>query len=146
MGTSILVLLIVAAIAGGAQTLQGHFVGHMDKSMGTLESVFVTYLGGGVLIALIMLMMGGGKLAGWSEAPRYSLFAGVLGLFLVAAVSFSVARFGLVKTSLVMVAAQFASAALIDHFGLFGAELRPLDLSRLGGIGVMFLGAWWVIR
>lgn len=146
MGTSIVVLLIVAAIAGGAQTLQGHFMGHMDKSMGTLESVFVTYVVGGVLIALIMVMTGGGKLDRWSEAPRYSLFAGVVGLFLVAAVSFSVAKFGLVKTSLVMVAAQFVSAALIDHFGFLGAELRPLDLSKLGGIGVMFLGVWWVIR
>ncbi len=37
---------------------------------------------------------------------------------------------------------QLISAALIDHFGLFGARISPLTLTRATGLGVMTLGVW----
>ncbi|CAN0161925.1 unnamed protein product, partial [Chrysoparadoxa australica] len=37
---------------------------------------------------------------------------------------------------------QLISAAVIDHFGLFGARLSPLTLTRATGIAVMVLGVW----
>jgi transporter family-2 protein len=37
---------------------------------------------------------------------------------------------------------QLISAALIDHFGLFGARVSPLSLTRTTGIAVMALGVW----
>ena len=32
------------------------------------------------------------------------------------------------------------SAAMIDHFGLLGAMVKPLSLARASGIGLMILG------
>jgi transporter family-2 protein len=69
-----------------------------------------------------------------------------MGLILIAAIGFSVPRLGLVPAFTILVAAQFATAALIDQFGLFGAEIRPITLSRISGMLVMFLGIWLVIR
>ena len=46
----------------------------------------------------------------------------------------------------ILVACQFIVAALLDHFGLFGAAVRPLDLSRLLGIGILILGVWLIMR
>lgn len=37
---------------------------------------------------------------------------------------------------------QLISAALIDHFGLFGARVSPLSLSRAGGIALMAAGVF----
>jgi transporter family-2 protein len=34
------------------------------------------------------------------------------------------------------------SAAAIDHFGLFGARISPLTLTRATGIAVMAIGVW----
>jgi transporter family-2 protein len=34
------------------------------------------------------------------------------------------------------------SAAAIDHFGLFGAQVSPLTLTRAGGISLMAAGLW----
>ena len=37
---------------------------------------------------------------------------------------------------------QLISAAAIDHFGLFGAQVSPITLMRALGISVMAAGVW----
>jgi transporter family-2 protein len=143
---NVIYLIIIAAIGGIAVALQGQLMGSIDKQVGTLESVFVTYGGGGFLIGIIMILLRGGNLSGLTQVPWYTLLSGPMGLILIAAIGFSVPRLGLVPAFTILVAAQFATAALIDQFGLFGAEIRPITLSRITGMLVMFLGIWLVIR
>jgi transporter family-2 protein len=139
-------LVIIAAIGGIAVALQGQLMGAIDKQAGTLESVFVTYGGGGFIIGIIMILLRGGNLSGLSQVPWYTLLSGPMGLILIAAIGFSVPRLGLVPAFTIMVAAQFATAAFIDQFGLFGADIRPITVSRISGMLVMFLGIWLVMR
>ena len=40
---NLLFLILVAAIGGVAVTLQGQLMGIMDKNVGPVESVFITY-------------------------------------------------------------------------------------------------------
>ncbi|MDT8377476.1 MAG: DMT family transporter [Desulfotignum sp.] len=143
---NVIYLVIIAAIGGIAVSLQGQLMGSIDKQTGTLESVFVTYGGGGFLIGLIMILLRGGNLSGLTQVPWYTLLSGPMGLILIAAIGYSVPRLGLVPAFTVMMAAQFATAALIDQFGLFGADIRPITLSRITGMMVMFLGIWLVMR
>ena len=143
---SLIPVIIIAAIGGIAVTLQAQFMGLMDKSIGTLESMFITYGTGGLLIGFAMLVNRGGNLAAWDSVPWYSLSAGVLGLIIVGTIGYSTPRLGLVTAFTIIVASQFIVGALLDHFGILGADLRPLNLSRLGGIGVMLLGVWLIIR
>jgi transporter family-2 protein len=143
---NVIYLVIIAAIGGIAVALQGQLMGSIDKQAGTLESVFVTYGGGGFLIGIIMILLRGGNLSGLSLVPWYTLLSGPMGLILIAAIGYSVPRLGLVPAFTIMVAAQFATAALIDQFGLFGADIRPITLSRITGMLVMFLGIWLVMR
>jgi len=37
---------------------------------------------------------------------------------------------------------QLISAAAIDHFGLFGAQVSPLSMTRMGGIALMAAGVF----
>lgn len=143
---NLIYLVIIAAIGGIAVALQGQLMGSIDKQAGTLESVFVTYGGGGFLIGIIMILLRGGNLSGLSQVPWYTLLSGPMGLILIAAIGYSVPRLGLVPAFTILVAAQFATAALIDQFGLFGADIRPITLSRITGMLVMFLGIWLVMR
>ncbi len=143
---NVIYLVIIAAIGGIAVALQGQLMGSIDKQAGTLESVFVTYGGGGFLIGIIMILLRGGNLSGLSQVPWYTLLSGPMGLILIAAIGYSVPRLGLVPAFTILVAAQFATAALIDQFGLFGADIRPITLSRVTGMLVMFLGIWLVMR
>ena len=139
-------LHVIAAIGGIAVTLQAQFMGLMDKQIGTLESIFITYGGGGLLIGLAMLLGRGGNLAGWQGVPWYALSSGVLGLAIVGTIGYGTARLGLVTTLIIVVAAQFITGAVLDHFGVLGAENRPINFNRILGIGLMLMGTWVIIK
>jgi transporter family-2 protein len=140
------VLILIAVVGGIAVAVQAQFMGLMDKQIGTLGNMFITYGGGGLLIGLAMLVNRGGNLAAWSSLPPYVLSSGALGLVIVGTIGYSAPRLGLVATLTVVVAAQFFVGALVDHFGVFGAAVRPLDFSRLMGIALLLLGTWIIVR
>ena len=139
-------LIIIAVIGGVTVALQGQFMGLIDKGLGTRESVFITYASGGILAGIVMLAARGGNLRSWQAVPWYALSAGVFGLVIVAAIGYTVPRLGLSKAFTIIVASQFITIALLDHFGIFGAAMRPLDSSRLLGVGVLIFGVWLIMR
>lgn len=143
---SLLPLVLIAAIGGIAVALQAQFMGLMDKGVGTLESMFITYGSGGLVIVFAMLIKQGGNLTAWRGVPWYALTAGLLGLIIVGTIGYSTPRLGLVPVLTILVASQFIVGALLDHFGILGADLRPFNLTRLAGIGTMLLGVWLIIR
>ena len=126
-------LILLAAVGGAAGTLQAHFMGTMDKGIGTVESVFITYGSGGLVIGLVMLFLRGGNLAGWQAVPWYVLLAGILGLVVVGILGFTTPRIGLVPVLTLFVASQFVVGAALDHFGLLekkrvGETTNMLDI------------------
>jgi transporter family-2 protein len=139
-------LILVAVIGGAAVALQGQFMGLMDQGIGTKESVFITYAGGGILASLAILAGGGENLRAWREVPWYALSAGALGLVIVGVIGYAVPRLGLSKAFTIIIASQFIVAALLDHFGWLGAAARPLELSQLLGIGFLIAGVWLMIK
>lgn len=139
-------LAAIAAIGGVATTLQAHFMGLIDKRMGTLESVFITYFSGGALIGMFMLIQRGGNLSLDANVPWYAYSSGALGLVIVGTLAYSAPRLGLVAVFTIFVFAQLAMAALIDHFGWMGSAVRPVTLTRLAGMAVVLAGVWLTIR
>jgi transporter family-2 protein len=144
--TSSTAAMFIAAAGGMAVAIQAQFMGLMDRSIGNVEAVFITYCGGGVLIAGLMLMMRGGNLGEWRSIPWYALTSGIFGLVIVGSIGFSVPRLGLVTSMTILVAVQLLTGAVLDHFGLLGAAPRPLDLSRILGMGVLVGGMWLTVR
>lgn len=140
------ILLLVATIGGIAVTLQGSFMGTMTSHLGTLESTLITYGSGGLVIGLLMVLRGGGDFQNWRTVPPYAFTAGLLGLVIVGSIGFATARYGLILTFAILLVAQYASAAVIDHFGLFAVPMQPLTLQRLIGIVLLLFGAWLVMR
>ena len=141
-----LFLVILAIIAGIACVIQGHFMGIMDQRIGTKESVFITYAGGGILIALVMLFVRGGNLNSWPKVPWYALTAGIMGLIIVGTAGYTMPRLGLTKGFGVVIAAQLLGALAFDQFGFLGAAVRPMNLERILGILLLVLGAWLILK
>ena len=144
--TTFLALVFLAVVGGVAVVLQAQFMGVLDQQIGTIESVFITYGSGGLLVGLTMLALRGGNLAAWRSVPPYILITGILGLIIVGTIGYVTPRLGLVTAFTILIATQFVLGGIIDHFGLFGAEIRPLDATKLVGIGILLLGVWLVIR
>ncbi|MQY42853.1 EamA-like transporter family protein [Epibacterium sp. SM1969] len=93
--------------------------------------------------ALVMVLFSGtAALAKLSAAPKHLFLAGVLIAFYVLTITHIAPHFGVGNAVFFVLLGQLISAAAIDHFGLFGAQVSPLSLVRAAGISVMALGVW----
>ncbi len=139
-------LAFIAVICGIAVALQSQFMGVLENKLGTLEGVFVTFFSGGMVAALIMLLVRNHNLKAWAAVPSYAFTTGVLGLIIVGSIGYVAPRIGLTKAFTIIVATQFIMAILIDHFGVLGASVRPMDFSKIAGVGTLLLGVWLIVR
>ena len=64
-----LVVVFLAMLGGIAAAFQGQFMGLLSIAMGPLESVFITYAGGVVVVATAMVVAQGGNLKGMLSPP-----------------------------------------------------------------------------
>jgi transporter family-2 protein len=144
--TTLLLALVVAFAGGLAIGIQSPLASQMSQRIGSLESAFVFHLGGALIASVPLLIMGGGHLSKWRDVPTFALLSGGLGLVLIAAISYSIPRIGLASTVAPLIAAQLVAGSVIDHFGLFGLEVRLLDPARATGIVLLFVGVWLVTR
>lgn len=138
-------LILLALIGGMAVTFQGQFMGQMDKSIGTFESVFITYGVGAMAAGLIMLLMKGGNLgATFSAVPFYTFGAGILGLIIVGTIGYTITRLGVTTAFTVFLVGQFTLAVIFDHFGVLGSEVRTIGFKQLLGLSVILFGTYLV--
>jgi transporter family-2 protein len=140
------VVIFLAMMGGIATALQGQFMGLLSVAMGPLESVFITYSGGAVIVAVAMLVAQGGNLKAWDTVPWYALTSGLMGLMIIGSIGYVVPRMGVAAGFTVMVATQFVAGAIIDHYGLFGAMVRPMDLTKALGLGLLMAGVTLLVR
>lgn len=97
-----------------------------------------------LLVTLATLVVTGGipALTKAVDAPKHLFLAGCLVAFYVLSITFVAPHFGVGNAVFFVLLGQLISAAAIDHFGLFGAQISPLSLTRAGGIGLMAAGVW----
>lgn len=139
-------VVLAAVVCGVAVAIQAQFTGAMQRQVGTLESTFITYFSGGLIIALIILAARGGNLAAARTLPWYVWSAGLLGLVIIFTLSLSVGQIGLVPALVIITVSQFVVGALINHFGLLGASVNPIDIPKLAGLVLLGLGTFLVLR
>jgi len=140
-------LIILIGLAGGvAVGLQSPMASMITQRLGLFESVFIVHIGGAVIALIPLLIYGGGKLSQWRSVPWYVLGAGVFGVVVIAAISFTIPRVGVAAAITTVVAGQILAGALIDQFGLLEAHLRPMDLTRAIGLVVVLFGVWLTVK
>lgn len=101
--------------------------------------LFLVALGVAVLVALATHPGAFGKVA---AAPKHLFLAGVLIAFYVLSITWIAPIIGVGNAVFFVLIGQMISAAAIDHFGLFGASVAPLSLTRAGGIALMAVGVF----
>ena len=72
--------------------------------------------------------------------PPHLFLGGVLVAFYVLSITWIAPHFGVGNAVFFVLLGQLVAAAIIDHFGLFGARVSPLSPMRAAGIAVMALG------
>jgi transporter family-2 protein len=105
-------------------------------------AAFILFLVALCASGAVMLATGRQGLAALPAQPKHLLLAGVLIAFYVLSITYVAPSFGIGNAVFFVLLGQLASAAAIDHFGLFGARQTPLELTRGLGIAVMALGVY----
>ena len=142
-----IILIILIGLAGGAAVgLQSPMASMISQRLGIFESVFIVHLGGAIIALLPLLYYGGGRLSQWRSMPWYTLAAGIFGLMVIGAISYMIPRVGIAASITTIVAGQLLVGVLLDHFGLLGAAVRPLDLTRVVGLAVVLAGVWLTVK
>jgi len=93
-----------------------------------------------VAFGLTLPLYGLPTIAQLGSAPPISYGAGLLiGLYVLSA-TVIIPRFGAASFIAFILAAQVLTSAVIDQFGLFGMERRPIDITKLAGLVVIVAG------
>ena len=92
--------------------------------------------------AAVALVTGPSGLLKLAGTPPQLFLAGVLIAFYVLTITYIAPHFGVGNAVFFVLLGQLISAALIDHFGLFGARISPISATRALGIAVMAAGVF----
>ena len=116
--------------------------------MGSIEAVAAASVLG-ALVALAVLLIVRRSLSGLGDAagsPKWMLLGGVMSALIILAITVAGPRIGIVATTAVIIASQFALAATIDRFGWFGVERIAVGWPRVLGLALLFVGAALTLR
>ncbi|HHB80648.1 MAG TPA: DMT family transporter [Aliiroseovarius sp.] len=91
---------------------------------------------------VVVLITGPAPLTQLAGTPKHLFLAGLLVAFYVLSITTVAPHFGVGNAVFFVLLGQLFSTALIDHFGLFGAQITPFSAWRAGGIGLMVAGIW----
>lgn len=91
---------------------------------------------------IVVSLTGPSAIAKVATAPKHLLLAGVLIAFYVLTITYIAPHFGVGNAVFFVLLGQLLSTAAIDHFGLFGARVTPLDTTRALGITLMAAGVF----
>ena len=143
---SILLIILIGLAGGVAVGLQSTMASMITQRLCTFESVFIVHLGGALIALIPLLIYGGGKLSQWRSVPWYALGAGIFGLVVIAAISYMIPRVGVAASITTVVAGQLLVGVILDHYGLLGAAVKPLDVTRILGLAVVLVGVWLTVK
>ena len=143
---SLIVIILIGLAGGVAVGVQAPLSSMITQRLGILESVFIIHLGGALFALIPLLLYGGGKLCNWRSLPWYALGAGVFGLVVIFSMSYMIPRIGVAPALIILLSGQLLIGSIMDHFGLLGAVQRPIDLMRVVGLAVVFIGVWLAVK
>lgn len=112
---------------------------HLGSPASAAMILFVVAL---ISATVVTLATGLGPVLLVASAPRHLLLGGVLVAFYVLSITYIAPHFGIGNAIFFVLIGQLISAAVIDHFGLFGAQISPISLTRAAGLSLMALGVW----
>jgi bacterial/archaeal transporter family-2 protein len=139
---------VLCVVAGFAGSVQVAVMARLGDRVGIPEALaFATVLS--AALATVVLLVARGSFDGFAASARQPpwLWSGALmSLLIVFTITLAGTRIGTAATIGIIIAGQLVMAALIDRFGLFGADRIGLGWARLAGLALLAAGAALSLR
>lgn len=130
-------------VAGVAGTVQIAVMGRLGDRIGVVAAfAFAAFVAAGIGVAVLLVAQR--SLVGFADAveqPAWMWIGGLMGAIVVLTITYAGPRIGPTATVAVFLVGQFAAAAVVDAWGLFGLERIPLTWTRVTGLVVLAIGA-----
>ncbi|GAC1525952.1 MAG: DMT family transporter [Sediminibacterium sp.] len=140
---------ILPVLAGLALTTQAGINSQLKIAVNNpWVAAFISFFTGTIFLALVLVFTRQ-QLPDVTELKQIGLYkyaGGLLGVFFVTVVIFSVERIGSTNMFALIIAGQFLVALLYDHFGLFGLPHVPINWGKVLGVVLLISGAYLVNR
>jgi len=140
-------LVIVIGLLGGfAVGIQSPFAGAIGARLGGASSSLIVHVSGAIFSVILLWWRGGEKIREWQTLPWYLFFAGIFGVVLYQTIIVTLPRLGTTMTAALIIVGQLVMGLVVDHFGWLGVTERPIDATRIIGVGVLLLGAYLIAK
>jgi transporter family-2 protein len=140
---SVITYALWAFTAGALIPLMAILNSGLARATGGAIQATVLLFAVGLLASLVIAAITKADIPAIQTLARISLSqyaGGVIVGFYVLSITFIAPRFGVGNAILFAVTAQLLTSALIDHFALAGASLRPLSATRAIGLVTVIIG------
>ena len=127
----IAVPFLAAINAAFGQTIGSVYGAALVLCCVAFAAIFVVAYASGATLPTISQLRG----ASW-----WHFAAGLFFAVYVVSITFVAPKIGVGNAIIFVVVAQIFTAVIIDHFGLFGAAVREIDLKRIAGAGLLVAG------
>jgi len=129
---------VIMLLAGIGVPLLAALNARLGANIGSpAAAALVLFLVATLAAAVAVSWTGPGALREVAGQPAHLFLAGILIAFYVLSITFIAPAFGVGNAVFFVLLGQLISTALIDHFGLFGAQAHPVTPLRLAGIAAM---------
>lgn len=140
-----LLALLASAASGVAMTVQAAVNAALGKPIGLAATTFLVHATGLVFSGMVLAGAGSFRhLAGVAGVPLWLWSGGLLGVFIIFTMAFTVSRLGAGLAVAVAVSAQLIAALVLDHFGWLGVPRMSVTWVRAVGVALLVAGAWMV--
>lgn len=136
--------IAIALLAGLAMAVQTPTNGSLGVLCAVERSSVVNFLGGWLLLALLVAFAGTGDLALAAHAPWWQLLGGVYGIYIVLAVSAATPVLGVALTLMAVMFGQLTAGMVIDTLGLLDVARLPFSSLRAAGCLAVAVGIAFV--
>jgi transporter family-2 protein len=145
-GTALAVAVtLTAGLAGGVQAA---VMGELGERVGIASALaFATIVS--LLFALTILIVWDRSVAGLRAAlhePAWLWLGGLMGLYIVLAITIASPRIGVAATIGLVIAGNLVMATAIDRWGLLGQDQIPITWHRLLGLALLAAGSALILR
>lgn len=125
---------ILALLAGAALSFEGAIYAELGKTIGQIETSFYNFFMGSIIMGLLWLFFGKGKLSYTLKVPKWSLLGGVLGVVYLTSIVISVPFVGVGITMVAVILGQLVMSMVIEHFGWLGSQKTMINKEKIFAI------------
>jgi bacterial/archaeal transporter family-2 protein len=145
-GTALAVAVtLTAGLAGGVQAA---VMGELGERVGIVPALaFATFVS--MILAVAILVVWERSFSGVRaalEQPVWLWLGGLMGLYIVLAITIASPRIGVAATIGLVIAGNLVMAAAIDRWGLLGQDQIPITWHRLVGLALLAAGSALILR